>query len=76
MKLASFQKVASFLRSQGIEPKLDMLSLETKEWNKLLKLANEWEAQAKMHTQPELTEEEMEADKIADDKETLFYSAG
>ena len=75
MTLTSFQKVASFLRSQGIEPTLDMLSLETKEWRKLLKLANEWEAQTKLHTQPEPTKEELEMERIQENDKNLYHSS-
>ena len=74
MKLESFQKVASFLRAQGIEPKLDMLSLEPKEWRKLLDLANQWEKQNKLHRQPELTPEEIELEKKQDAEELLYWS--
>jgi hypothetical protein len=76
MRLESFQKVVSFLRSQGIEPGLDMLRLEAKEWNKLLKLANEYEKTVEQHTQPELSEAELEEEKRIEAEANLFHSSG
>ena len=76
MKLENFQRVASFLRAQGIEPKLDMLSLEPKEWRKLLDLAKQWEASVnKMHRQPELTPEEIEDENKREAALDLYWSA-
>jgi hypothetical protein len=76
MRLESFQKVVSFLRSQGIEPGLDMLRLEAKEWNKLLKLANEYEKTVEQHTQPELSEAELEEEKRIEAEANLYHSSG
>jgi len=74
MKLESFQRAVSFLRAHGIEPGLDMLSLEPKAWNSLLALVREWERANKMHRQPELTTEELELEKKAEDEELLYWS--
>lgn len=74
MKLENFQRVASFLRAQGIEPGLDMLRLEPSEWRKLLNLAKEWEASVKVHRQPELTKEEAELERKQDDEITMYWS--
>jgi hypothetical protein len=74
MKLTSFQRAVSFLRAHGIEPKLDMLSLEPREWDKLLSLVREYEKTVEQHRQPELSEAELEEEKRIDDDENLYHS--
>ncbi len=74
MKLESFQRVASFLRAQGIEPGLDMLRLEPNEWRKLLNLAKEWEKTVESHKQPEMSEAELEEEKRLEAEKNLFHS--
>lgn len=76
MKLENFQRVASFLRAQGIEPGLDMLRLEPNEWRKLLNLAKEWENSVSDHRQPEMSEQELAEEKRLEDEKNLFHSCG
>lgn len=74
MKLENFQRVASFLRAQGIEPGLDMLRLEPQEWRKLLDLAKQWEESVRLHRQPELTKEEAELERKEEAEKDLYWS--
>lgn len=75
LNLHNFQRAASFLRAQGIEPNLDMLRLEPGEWRSLLDLAAEWEKQVKAHQQPTLTDEEIEEEKKREYEANLYHSA-
>lgn len=75
MKLEVFQRVSAFLRSQGIEPGLDVLRLEPAEWKKLVSLSREWEKSVKLHVQPELTPEEIEDERKREAEIDLYWSA-
>lgn len=74
MKLDSFQRAATFLRAQGIEPGLDMLRLEPGEWRKLMALVKEYEKAVESHRQPEMSEAELEEEKRLEADANLFHS--
>ena len=69
-----FQRAVLFLKAQGIEPTLDMLSLEPGEWNCLMNLVAEYEAIVAAHKQPELSEAELEEEARLEADENLFHS--
>lgn len=74
MNYNEFQKAVSFLKAQGIEPTLDMLRLESGEWNRLMKLVAEYEKEVQAHKQPEMSEAELEEEKRIEADENLFHS--
>ena len=87
--LKDFQLVKLFLSSNGIEPTINMVTVRDPEWNDLVLLAREWEAEAeaaiaeekaKLEAMTDQEKEEMEARAAADAKlereKILYHSSG
>ena len=75
MTLSQFQRVASFLKAQGIALELDMLSLEPGAWSNLLNLTSEWEEEIESHKQLEPTKEELEMERLQEANNNLYHSS-
>ena len=75
MTYTQFQRVASFLKAQGIALELDMLSLEPGAWSNLLNLTSEWEEEIESHKQLEPTKEELEMERIQEANNNLYHSS-
>ena len=75
MTLTQFQRVASFLKAQGIALELDMLSLEPGAWSNLLNLTSEWEEEIESHKQLEPTKEELEMERLQEANNNLYHSS-